>query len=125
MPADYVIWPSDRLVVSRGWGVLTEIDVREHCGRLAADPRFESGYYQLADLTGIVSFAVPPQALAESTGVVPFDAGVRRAFVVASAAQREAASIIATNAADYGHVVRVFGSVDAANRWLADRGMSG
>jgi hypothetical protein len=119
MPADHVIFPAERLVLNRAWGMLTELEVREQCARVATDPRFESDYSQLADLTGVVSFDVAPKRLAESICLSLFDAGVRRAIVVSSLAQREAAIMIATTGAARGDIVRVFATVDSANRWLS------
>src|SRR4051812_6868290 len=110
LPADYTILTSQRLVLSRLWGVVTQLDMYEYRARIANDPRFESDYSELADLTGIVVSVVPSKIIAESMAMVPFDAGVRRALVVTSA-QREATAIIATAVADHGHVVRVFASV--------------
>jgi hypothetical protein len=67
----YHIDPRYNLVRTHALGVLTDEDIVGHKKRLAADPRFTPGMYELSDVRGVTDLRVTPegiQALVEVDG---------------------------------------------------------
>lgn len=83
MPVVYTIDLARSLVLSRGWGVVTDCELLAHARALTADPRFARNFHQLADLREVTDARIT-----ESTNkqmlvrLNPFGAGARRAMVV-------------------------------------------
>jgi len=55
MPARYVIYKAQRLVVNYGWGHLTFADFRSQQETLVEDPDFDPAFDQLVDVTQTTS----------------------------------------------------------------------
>ena len=53
MPIDYEINPTQRLVRTRAWGVLTDTDILGLKTRLLHDPAFGPGMAELSDVSAI------------------------------------------------------------------------
>lgn len=84
MPSSYLIDVERGIVFSRGWGVLTDQDIFDHAATLAADPRFDPGFRQIANFGDVTDFQVTSKAVREVAGRNPYHRDARRAFVVAS-----------------------------------------
>lgn len=84
MPGGYTIDIARRLVISRGWGAVSGDDLLWHARAVRADPRFEPGFSQLADLSGVTDLGARPAAMRLLAIENPFGAGSRRAFVASS-----------------------------------------
>lgn len=118
MPESYDIDPGQSLVVCRAWGEFSNSDLREHYRRLLADPRFDPGYAQLADLRGVTHFSVE-SALIESTARQRiFLPGTPRAIVAPKGVGFGLARMFAAYSPD-GNDVHVFEHLADAETWLA------
>jgi hypothetical protein len=85
MPCAYTIDLARSLVLSRGWGVLTDRELLVHVRALTADPRFARYLRQLADLRDVTDVQVTASTIIrEMVRLNPFGAGARRALVVTS-----------------------------------------
>ena len=83
MPVGYTIDLARSLVLSRGWGVVTDREILAHARALTADPRFERSFHQLADLREVTDARVTDFANKQMlVRLNPFGAGARRAMVV-------------------------------------------
>jgi hypothetical protein len=65
MPGAYTINLALSLVLSRGWGVVTDRELLAHVRALTADPRFAPHFHQLADLRDVTDFEVTLPPLSE------------------------------------------------------------
>lgn len=118
VPAAYEIDQSRRLVVSHAWGVLSDVDVREHYAQIRADPAFDPSYRQLADLRAVTEIAVSSVTVAETARTLVFAPGVRRAFIAPQDLHFGMARMFGTYGEASGQDVRVFRDVGAAQEWL-------
>lgn len=113
----YVIDPVRQVVTCRVWGVFTNAELTEHYRRLVADPAFDPGYAQLADLRDVTEFAVD-SALIESTARESvFAAGTARAFVAPKGVAFGLARMFTAYAPE-DQAVRVFERMEEAETWL-------
>ena len=81
MPASYEIDPQRRLIISRLWGAVTDVEVYDHNKFLRADPRFDPTYQQLTDLSGITEIAVTTGMINTTSLDQFFEPGTRRAIL--------------------------------------------
>jgi hypothetical protein len=84
MPGSYAIDTGRSLVLSRGWGVLTDGELLAHVRALAIDQRFAPHFCQLADLRDVTTFEVSSATIRAMASLNPFGVGARRALVVGS-----------------------------------------
>lgn len=118
MPGAYAIDVSRGLVLTRGWGTLTDDDLLGHVRAVAADPRFRPHFAQLADLLGVTSVA-PTAAGIEELGLLnPFGEGSRRALVVQPGAAYGLSRMYQTVRSENRDELELFHDIDAAIRWL-------
>ena len=118
MPASYTINPERRLVTSRGWGALSDDDLRQHDARLRVDPAFSPGYRQLADGRELTRIDVSWSMIAEVARNPVFSRESRRALVVARDVDYGVARVFQTMVELQGGIVQVFRDREAAERWL-------
>lgn len=118
MPAAFTIDPSRRLVLSRGWGVLTDRELVAHVHALSADPRFRPDLHQLVDFLGVTDVRVTASGVREMTGLNPFGAGARRALAVSSDVAYGMARMYQIMRSDAADVVEIFRDIDSALEWL-------
>jgi hypothetical protein len=118
MPASYEIRPSMRLVISRAWGVLSAAEVAEHYRVIAADPAFDPGFSQLADLRQVEHVDMSSPSVRREALETVFSSRSLRAFIARTDEQALAANLYAV----YGKYVRqniqVFREVRDAEKWL-------
>jgi hypothetical protein len=68
MPADYHIDVARGMVFSRGFGVVTDDELREHARTLKRDPQFQPSFRQFIDFSGVTSVEVTAQGVASILG---------------------------------------------------------
>jgi hypothetical protein len=118
MGLSYTIDVGRRLVLTRGWGVISTGDLQEITRRILGDPRFESDFRALANLSEVTEITVDSPAMAEAAALPRFNADARRAMVATSPAVHTVASRFAGYAARNGQQVRVFRDLSLAEAWL-------
>jgi len=80
----YLIDVAQGLVFSRAWGVLTDGELHWHAETLAADPRFNPGFRQIASFLDVSDMRVSPEGVRTLAQMNPFRRDSRRAVVVPS-----------------------------------------
>lgn len=84
MPGSYLIDLPRRIVFSRGWGVLTDMEIGAHAETLRADPRFDPGFRQIANFLELTQVRVTAEGVRNVALHNPFRPEARRAFAVPS-----------------------------------------
>ena len=118
MPISYTIDPIKQLVTTRLWGVSTEDEVRGHNTRLRADPAFNPGYRQLADMTELTESRVSMNMINEQSADQFFSPGTPRAFVAATDAIFGVSRKFALQSEAQGQTIQVFRDMESAKKWL-------
>ena len=118
MGMNYRIDNGRRIVLTRGWGVISTRDLMDLTSRILLDPRFDPTYRSLADLTDVTEVLVNTMSMAETATTPLFVAGTRRAIVAPSDMVHGMASTFASISARAGHEVRVFRRIPDAEAWL-------
>jgi hypothetical protein len=118
LPARYSIDVERKLVISLGWGVMTSADVREHRRALRSDPRFDSNFRELVDMSGITEDRVDLGAKQEISQDQIFAPNVRRAWVASANYSFGMARMYAVAAERYGGSIGVFRTRKEAEDWL-------
>jgi len=118
MGMSYKIDPARRVVLTRGWGVLTTRELVDVTTEILLDPRFDPTYRSLGDLREVTDITVDTVAAAETAATPLFVAGTRRAIVATSDVAYGMARMFATFAARSGQDVRVFRELHLAEEWL-------
>jgi hypothetical protein len=118
MPASHEIDVRRRLVLSRAWGVLTTAEVADHYRAIAADPAFEPGFSQLADLSEVEHVDMSAPSVRREALETVFGPHSLRAFIAPMDKQAFVAKLYGL----YGRYVRqniqVFPNRREAERWL-------
>ena len=118
MPGAYTIDLARSLVLSRGWGVVTDRELLAHVRALTADPRFAPHFRQLADLRDVTDMQVTASTIREMVRLNPFWAGARRALVVTSDVVFGMARMYQILRDESPDELRIFRKVDDALQWL-------
>ena len=118
MPISYEIDPNRRLVTTSMTGIVTDDDVHDQRRTLRADPRFDPGYRQLIDLTGITEPRVTSAAVMGAANDQYFTPGVRRAFLAGTDATFGLARMFALRTEGKGQTIEVFRDRKKAEEWL-------
>jgi len=121
MPASYQLDLENRLVRTRGWGVLTDPEVRDLYDRLRVDPDFEPSFQQLCDLREVTDLKTTADALRALARRPTFAQGVRRAFVVGREVDYGLSRLFQAYSEPQGSVIEVFREWEAAEAWLGMR----
>lgn len=114
----YALDHANRMVRSRGWGILSTPDIEEFYSRLVADPTFDPSYRSLGDLLDVTEIAVDSNDLAASASLPVFEAGTRRALVASRDAVYGMLRAYASFNERMGQTMRIFRSLEAAEAWL-------
>lgn len=118
MPANYSIDVVRHLVVSRGWGTLTEEAMLGHARRLAGDPRFRRDMRHLFSFRDVTDARLSSNAVGAVAMANPFGAGAQRAILVGSEVAFGVArmyELLRTPAPDQ---LQVFRELEPALEWL-------
>jgi len=118
MSFDYQIDVARRLVISRGWGALTDQDLLSHAASLAKDPRFQRDMRQLVDFREVARIEFATGTIHRMVGVNPFGAGARRAFVLSSAGAYGMARMYQSLSDPSPDKVELFRELEPALAWL-------
>ena len=120
MPARYVIYKNQRLVINYGWGHLTFADFRGQQEAMIKDPDFDPAFDQLVDVsqTTVLDLSIEEAKSIATRGI--FSPSSRRAViatnpdVVAMGRLMDVYHAMVTNRTQ----VRVFYDRQSALRWL-------
>jgi hypothetical protein len=118
MPIAYSIDPIKQLVTTRLWGVTTEEQIREHNRTLRADPAFNPGFRQLADMMELIESHVGSEFVNEASADQFFNPGTPRAFVAPTDAIFGMTRKFALQSEAVGQTIQVFREMESAKRWL-------
>jgi hypothetical protein len=118
MGMSYKIDQERRVVLTRGWGVLSTQNLQDVMSHILLDPRFDPRYRSLADLTEVTSVTVDVMEVAHTASTPLYVAGTRRAIVASSDAVFGMARMFASFAERAGQEVNVFRDMQAAEAWL-------
>jgi hypothetical protein len=117
MPGAYAIDEPRRLVLSRGWGRLTDDELLVHARTLRADPRFSPDFAQLCDLLGVTSVEATATEIKELGELNPFGKGARRALIISSGAAYGFGRMYETIRKE-GDELKIFPDLDTGLAWL-------
>ena len=82
MPASYRIDRERGIIFSRGWGELTDGEIRANAAALSADPRFSRDLRQIVDFRDLKKLSVSSGGVRHAARNNPFRPDARRAFVI-------------------------------------------
>ena len=122
MPCGYTIDLARSLVLSRGWGVVTDRDFLAHVRALTANPRFARGFRQLVDLRDVTDIQVTASTVREMVRLNPFGASAQRAVVVTSDVVFGMARMYQILSDESPDELQIFRKMDDALRWLGIAG---
>ena len=118
MPCSYTIDLARSLVLSRGWGILTDDELLAHVRALTVDPRFARNFHQLADLRDVADVEVTALTIREMARLNPYGKGSRRAVVVTSDVLFGMARMYQILRDEPTDEMEIFRKLDDALRWL-------
>ncbi len=118
MGMSYKIDQERRVVLTRGWGVLSAHELFDVTSQILLDPRFDPTYRSLGDLRDVTKITVDALDTAHTAATPLFAAGTRRAIVASSDAVYGMARMFATFAERAGQEVRIFREMRYAEEWL-------
>jgi hypothetical protein len=118
MPGAYTIDLARSLVLSRGWGVLTDRELLAHVRALTDDPRFAPHFHQLADLRDVTDVQFTGSTIRKMVRLNPFWAGARRALVVTSDEIFGMARMYQLLRDEWPDELQIFRKMDDALQWL-------
>jgi hypothetical protein len=118
MPIQHTIDVERRLVLSRLWDVVTEVDAWSSAAALMDDPAFDPTFGQLSDMRDVTKIEVDPSTIRDLAVMQIFDAEARRAIVVASDLQTGVGRMTTSYAERGDQQIALFTSVTEAEQWL-------
>jgi len=118
MPASFTIDFARGIVLSRGWGVLENDDLRRTQRGLHESEGFEPTFGQLFDFSEVTELRVTAAGVRELVPDSPFAQDARRAIVVASEAAFGMSRMYQQMSERDMTRFRIFRDRDAAVRWL-------
>ena len=119
MPADYTIDAERGVVFSRGTGIFTHEDYKEHVARLAKDPLFRPQFRQLVDCRSISVMKLTAGEIENLAMKSLFDTTSLRAFVASNSVQFGLSRMFGTYRKIHGgQEVMVFSDLKDALVWL-------
>jgi len=118
MPCGYIIDLARSLVLSRGWGIVTDRELLAHVRALTIDPRFVRNLHQLADLRDVTDVEVTAATIRKMASLNPCGDGSRRAVVVTSDLLFGMARMYQILRDEPTDELEIFRTLDDALRWL-------
>jgi hypothetical protein len=118
MPIQHTIDVERRLVHSRLWDVVTELDAWSSAASLMDDPSFDPTFVQLSDMRAVTKIEVSPGTIRDLAVMRIFDATARRALVVGSDLQTGVGRMTTSYAERGDQQIALFTSLTEAERWL-------
>jgi hypothetical protein len=118
MPGAYTVDLTRSLVLSRGWGVLTDRELLAHVRALTIDSRFAPHFRQFVDLRDVMDVQFTASTIREMVRLNPFGAGARRALVVTSDELFGMARMYQLMTDESPAELQIFRKADHALQWL-------
>jgi hypothetical protein len=118
MPIRHTIDVERRLVYSRLWDIVTEVDAWSSAASLMDDPTFDPTFAQLSDMRDVTKIEVSASTIRDLAVMHIFEAEARRAIVVASDLQTGVGRMTTSYAERGDQQIAVFTNVPEAERWL-------
>jgi hypothetical protein len=121
MPFRYTIDKQLRLVVCKGWGVLTKNELLAFRHQLRSDPNFDESFWRLVDLTEVTDIQVPTDEISFWSQFNTASPNVRRAIVANPAffpALARLYEMMRRNSGDREELTKVFEDLPPARQWL-------
>jgi hypothetical protein len=118
VPADYRIDPERRIIYSRGWGLLSDEDLRRYQERLNADPDFVPVYSQLVDLSDVEVLKLSSEGVRMSAAAETWSPEARRAFVAPMDAVYGMVRVHEGFSGGEQPNVKIFRCISEARAWL-------
>ena len=118
MPGAYTIDLARSLVLSRGWGALTDRELLAHVRAVTVDPRFARNFHQLADTRDVTNVQITAATIREMIRLNPFVAGSRRALVVTNDVLFGMARMYQMLRGESPDELEIFRKMDDALQWL-------
>lgn len=118
MPCAYTIDLARSLVLSRGWGEVTDRELLAHVRALTADPGFARNFHQFIELRDVTDVQITASTIREMVKLNPFGAGARRAVVVTSDVVFGMARMYQILRDESPDEFEIFRKLDDALRWL-------
>jgi hypothetical protein len=115
---NYRIDDARRLVLTRGWGVVSTRDIQDITSRILLDPRFDPAYGSLIDMSEVTEVLVNTMTMAETAAAPLFALGVRRAIVAPADSVYDLAVRFSGIFARSGQEMRVFRRLPEADAWM-------
>jgi hypothetical protein len=116
----YTIDPSRRLILTRGFGVVSDADILAGAAQILADPAFDPTFDEIMDIRDVAEVAMTPAIMAGIAGRSILKPGARRAFVTQNEMQFGMARMFSTLSGTRGHQWRIFRSPEEAIEWLSE-----
>jgi hypothetical protein len=86
MPADYTIDIARGIVFTRAFGVITDVELREHARTLKSDPKFQPTFRQFGDFSEVTEVQITGAGIASIVGSAnPFPPDAVRALFAPNA----------------------------------------
>jgi hypothetical protein len=118
VPASYAIDEVRELVITRGWKVVSDRELRSHYEQLESDRKFDPSFRQLIDLRDVEKFTLSSAVLLGLALSHVFRSGTPRAIVVTNDTQYNFARMFAAYSEADGQNVQIFREPEAAKEWL-------
>jgi hypothetical protein len=118
MPIEHTIDVNRRVVYSRLWDVVTEVDAWSSAASLVNDPTFDPTFVQLSDMRTVTRVDVSTDTIRQLAVMRIFDPEVPRAIVVASELQRGIGRMTTSYAERGDQRIALFNTVEEAEEWL-------
>jgi hypothetical protein len=118
VPGSYLIDPDRRLILSRGWGIVTEGDLLAHARALKIDPGFVTSFRQIVDLRDVTDLEIDASGIRQIAIESPFGAGACRAIVVRSEVNYGMARMFQMLRAEAADNIQIFRDLSPALSWL-------
>lgn len=118
MPGAYTVDLARSLVLSRGWGVLTDRELLAHVRALTIDSRFAPHFRQFVDLRDVMDVQFTASTIREMVRLNPFGAGARRALVVTNDELFGMARMYQLMTDESPAELQIFRKADHAPQWL-------
>jgi hypothetical protein len=118
MPVTYQIDVALRVVLTSGYGDVSDADLLEHNIRLKADPLFDPTFNQLLDYTRVINSDVKSETIHRIAGQRIFSLSSRRAIVVKPGLQYGLARMFQSLRALEDKNIQIFLDFDEAKEWL-------
>jgi hypothetical protein len=118
MPIEHTIDTQRRIVQSRLWDVVTELDAWGSAAALVNDPSFDPTFLQLADMREVKKIEVNNSTVRELAVMNIFSPESRRALVVASDVQFGIGRMTTSFAENGDQQIALFRTIAEAEQWL-------